>query len=85
MHRNCLEDYSQHGGFTCPQCLVSIIDMREAWSELDVEIASTPMPGAYAGQVATVLCNDCQGRTTAPFHVIGIKCGNCGSYNTRRV
>jgi RING finger/CHY zinc finger protein 1 len=85
IHRKCLEDYSQHGGFTCPLCSVSIIDMREAWNSLDVEIADSPMPDDLAGRLATVLCNDCQQRTTAAFHVIGIKCGDCGSYNTRRV
>ena len=59
--------------------------MREAWNSLDVEIADSPMPDDLAGRLATVLCNDCQQRTTAAFHVIGIKCGDCGSYNTRRV
>lgn len=29
-----------------------------------------------------ILCNDCQARSTAPFHVLGMKCSNCGSYNT---
>ena len=47
--------------------------------------ADSPMPDDLAGRLATVLCNDCQQRTTAAFHVIGIKCGDCGSYNTRRV
>ena len=32
IHRKCLEDYSQHGGFTCPLCSVSIIDTSiAAW------------------------------------------------------
>lgn len=29
-----------------------------------------------------ILCNDCQNHCTAPFHVLGMKCSCCGSYNT---
>ncbi|KAI4900070.1 hypothetical protein NFI96_023495 [Prochilodus magdalenae] len=29
-----------------------------------------------------ILCNDCQNHCTVPFHVLGMKCSKCGSYNT---
>lgn len=28
------------------------------------------------------MCNDCQAHCTVSFHVLGMKCGSCGSYNT---
>ena len=31
-----------------------------------------------------VQCRDCQKETETEFHVVGFKCGNCGSYNTVR-
>lgn len=29
-----------------------------------------------------IMCNDCQTHCTVPFHVLGMKCSSCGSYNT---
>lgn len=29
-----------------------------------------------------IMCNDCQAHCTVPFHVLGMKCTSCGSYNT---
>ncbi|KTF81997.1 hypothetical protein cypCar_00023212 [Cyprinus carpio] len=29
-----------------------------------------------------IICNDCQTRCTVSFHVLGMKCSSCGSYNT---
>ena len=31
-----------------------------------------------------ILCRDCNKKTTAVFHIVGMKCGveGCGSYNT---
>ncbi|OXB58891.1 hypothetical protein ASZ78_012735 [Callipepla squamata] len=29
-----------------------------------------------------ILCNDCNSRSTVQFHLIGMKCTNCESYNT---
>ena len=58
--------------------------MRQHWEVLDLEVQRTPMPPEYRGQRVAVLCNDCHEESTADFHVIGLKCGECGSYNTRR-
>lgn len=29
-----------------------------------------------------ILCNDCNGRSTVQFHILGMKCKICDSYNT---
>lgn len=33
----------------------------------------------------SILCNDCNTTSNAPFHIFGLKCSNCDSYNTRRI
>lgn len=48
-------------------------------------VAGTAMPEEYRNMVVSVLCNDCHARSEVRFHVVGHKCGSCGSYNTRRV
>ena len=52
------------------------------WDALDREVAATPMPLAYRGLFRKILCKDCHQHTTATFHIVGMKCGSCGSYNT---
>lgn len=84
IHRKCLDNYSKHGGYTCPLCNQSVCDMREAWRYLDEEIRQTPMPAEYADQRVCMLCNDCHVEGEASFHALGLKCNGCGSYNTRR-
>ena len=58
--------------------------MRAAWLYLDEEIRQTPMPEEYAETTVPMLCNDCHVQGDAAFHALGLKCGGCGSYNTRR-
>ncbi|KAL6564248.1 hypothetical protein OROMI_015698 [Orobanche minor] len=45
-------------------------------------IDATAMPEEYRREVQ-ILCNDCNNRSTASFHIIGHKCRHCSSYNTR--
>ena len=85
IHRKCLEEYSTHGGYTCPQCRTSVCDMQVAWHLLDQEILCTPMPKEYASKRVAMLCNDCHASGEAPFHTLGLKCQPCGSYNTSRL
>lgn len=33
----------------------------------------------------TILCNDCVTTCNVAFHILGLKCTNCSSYNTRRI
>ena len=36
----------------------------------------------YAGLYREILCKDCNKTSTATFHIVGMKCSRCGSYNT---
>uniref|UniRef100_A0A8C5N2F6 Cyclin dependent kinase like 2 n=1 Tax=Leptobrachium leishanense TaxID=445787 RepID=A0A8C5N2F6_9ANUR len=71
-----------HRGYRCPLCMRSVLDMSDQWQLLDDEVARTPMPLDYQNMMVEILCNDCSTRSTAPFHVLGMKCESCNSYNT---
>lgn len=51
---------------------------------MDLELAAMPMPPEYRDQKMLVLCNDCSAMSEVPFHILGGKCRECGSYNTAR-
>ena len=61
------------------------MDMDAAWRRLDAEIAVTPMPQDYANWRVDILCNDCNKPSKVQFHILGLKCSHCRSYNTRRI
>jgi RING finger/CHY zinc finger protein 1 len=85
IHSDCLKEMERHRQLACPTCLRSYADLAPVWRRVDEEVAATPMPPEYAAWVVSTLCNDCGGRGSARFHVLGHKCGACGSYNTRRL
>ncbi|XP_045159794.1 RING finger and CHY zinc finger domain-containing protein 1-like [Mercenaria mercenaria] len=84
IHRVCLEQCIKTGNYSCPTCGHSLYDMQKAWEMLDNEIANTPMPEEYRNFYVYVLCKDCHKESKVLFHVIGLKCQECGSYNTCR-
>lgn len=74
----------ESGGYACPICNRSMVDMRRAWRMLDNEISRTPMPEEYNNFYVKILCRDCNKESKVRFHVVGLKCAECGSYNTSR-
>ncbi|XP_042579082.1 uncharacterized protein LOC109084909 isoform X1 [Cyprinus carpio] len=82
LHKTCFEDMFKTGAYRCPLCMHSAFNMKEFWEERDKEIAQTPMPSEYQDTTVKIICNDCQARCTVSFHVLGMKCSSCGSYNT---
>uniref|UniRef100_A0A8C3J7R8 Ring finger and CHY zinc finger domain containing 1 n=1 Tax=Calidris pygmaea TaxID=425635 RepID=A0A8C3J7R8_9CHAR len=71
-----------HRGYRCPLCMHSALDMTRYWRQMDDEVALTPMPTEYQNVTVKILCNDCNARSTVQFHLLGMKCKNCESYNT---
>jgi len=80
IHTTCYREMLRSGLFACPTCGLSMQPMD--WAALDREVAATPMPLAYQALYRKILCKDCQASSTAKFHIVGMKCGRCGSYNT---
>ncbi|KAL4236129.1 RING finger and CHY zinc finger domain-containing protein 1 [Mactra antiquata] len=84
IHRLCLESCMKTGNYACPTCGESLVDMKKAWKILDDEVANTKMPDEYKDFNVFILCKDCHKESKVLFHVIGLKCQHCGSYNTCR-
>eukprot|EP00069_Balaena_mysticetus_P017596 bmy_10639T0 len=81
LHRTCYEEMLKEG-YRCPLCMRSALDMTRYWRQLDDEVAQTPMPSEYQNMTVDILCNDCNGKSTVQFHILGMKCNICESYNT---
>jgi len=84
IHKTCFDQMLAAGHYACPLCGTSMMDMKDIWTIYDREIAETPMPEEYVDLYATIQCRDCLKPTLSPFHIMGMKCGDCGSYNTVR-
>ncbi|XP_054789741.1 E3 ubiquitin-protein ligase MIEL1 isoform X2 [Prosopis cineraria] len=84
MHMECFQEMEAQNQYRCPVCLKSIFNMSQNWRNLDLEIEAVPMPQEYKIEVS-ILCNDCNTPSVVSFHILGHKCGQCGSYNTRRI
>jgi len=82
MHSTCYSEYSRRN-FTCPLCFKSIHDMSLAWKEFDELVEQQPMPQEFKDAKCFVLCSDCEKKSETTFHFVGIKCSQCGSYNTK--
>ena len=59
--------------------------MKAVWDRIDDEVAQTPMPSDLPDRTVSILCNDCQHKTTLLYHIVGHKCAACGSYNTAQI
>lgn len=82
LHSNCQSNMFKHGQYACPVCSKAMIDMTDAWSRINQELEETPMPLAYRHLYRNILCNDCNKTGKTKFHVVGMKCIHCGSFNT---
>ncbi|XP_063222158.1 RING finger and CHY zinc finger domain-containing protein 1 isoform X2 [Bacillus rossius redtenbacheri] len=85
LHRPCFEQMVAAGMYSCPSCGVCLFDMSSMWHYLDNEVEMTPMPDEYDSYMVQILCKDCHQESVVKFHVVGLKCTACGSYNTCRV
>ncbi|GAX79413.1 hypothetical protein CEUSTIGMA_g6854.t1 [Chlamydomonas eustigma] len=85
IHQACLKELAVHQSYTCPVCSKTYMNMNRMWRHMDTLVAETPMPEEHRGIQVALLCNDCNRRFEAPFHVVGHKCSGCGGYNTKRV
>jgi len=80
MHLECLIEYSKTN-YKCPLCNVSMVNVNNI---IENEVNNTPMPEEL--QIDTnILCNDCNKKSIAKFHIVAMKCEHCNSYNTVRV
>lgn len=81
IHQSCFDKHTRNN-YKCPTCARTIINMAAQFRILDSEIEATPMPEPFNEWKSIIICNDCSAKSSIPFHVLGLKCENCGSYNT---
>ena len=85
LHLDCYNGMVEQGNYSCPLCKKSVADMSELWERFDEAVEAQPMPEEWSGKMANVTCHDCEERSRADFHFLGLKCKHCGSYNTAQV
>lgn len=81
IHQSCYEDHSKHS-YKCPTCHKTILNMEAQFRVLDREISLQPLPEPYCQWTCIIQCNDCNAKSSCSYHVLGLKCDNCKSYNT---
>jgi len=84
IHKTCFDEMVSNGHYACPICGVSMMNMTDVWKIYDKEISETPMPSEYQDLYANIQCRDCLKPSLSIFHILGLKCVECGSYNTVR-
>ncbi|KAJ4385119.1 hypothetical protein N0V85_008223, partial [Neurospora sp. IMI 360204] len=68
--------------YKCPVCNKSCVNMEIQFRNLDIAIATQPMPDEYQDARAVISCNDCSAKSQTRYHWLGLKCSVCHSYNT---
>jgi hypothetical protein len=79
LHSECCTKLLEYS-YKCPECYTTIKDMSEEFKKLDIAIDSEP---ESIDKEVLILCNDCHTESFIKYHHYGLKCKNCGSYNTR--
>lgn len=83
IHNQCLVDML-NTNYKCPVCMKSIVDTTNINQFYDNEIINTPIPEDLAVDIKAS-CIDCDINFDTKYHIVGIKCVNCGGYNTRQI
>lgn len=84
IHEHCYEELVKHS-YKCPMCKKTIVNVETQFRILDLEIVQSPLPLPYNFWRCIVSCNDCNGKSNVPYHVLGLKCKYCKSYNTNQI
>lgn len=56
--------------------------MSATWAMMDELVNINKMPSIFDNTYSTIFCNDCEKKSEQKFHYVGIKCKECGGYNT---
>lgn len=83
IHQHCYDELIKHL-YKCPMCKKTVVNAETQFRILDQEITQSPMPEPYNMWRCIISCNDCKGKSNAPYHVLGLKCKYCKSYNTNQ-
>lgn len=84
IHQACYDEMVKHS-YKCPMCKKTVVNAETQFRILDQEIRQLPLPPPYDTWRCVVKCNDCGGKSSCPYHVLGLKCKYCQSYNTTQL
>lgn len=85
IHDECFKNNINKNNYRCPMCKKSAINMINVWQKMKIEKNDTPMPEEYFGVQVKILCLDCNKECLTDFHVVGLECLLCNSFNTQRI
>ncbi|CUM66013.1 uncharacterized protein PRCAT00003667001 [Priceomyces carsonii] len=84
IHQHCYDELSKHF-YKCPICKKTVVNVEAQFRILDQEIIQLPLPAPYNHWKCVISCNDCKGKSYSQYHVLGLKCKYCKSYNTNQL
>ncbi|CDK27428.1 unnamed protein product [Kuraishia capsulata CBS 1993] len=84
IHQSCYDEYTQHS-YKCPICSRTITNMETQFRVMDNEIDEQPLPPPFGNWKCIIKCIDCGGMSICKYHVLGLRCDNCKSYNTMQL
>ena len=84
IHHGCYHELVKHS-YRCPLCKRTVLDAERQFRVLEQEILQLPLPPPYCHWSCTVSCNDCKGKSNVAYHVLGLRCAYCKSFNTNQI
>lgn len=84
IHEHCYIKFTKFSS-KCPICKKTITNVESQYRILDVEINQNPLPAPYNSWRCIISCNDCGGKCNTSYHILGLKCKYCNSYNTNQL
>lgn len=84
IHKSCYDEMIKHS-YKCPICKKTVVNSETQFRILDQEIRQLLLPAPYNMWRCIVNCNDCNGKSNCAYHVLGLKCKYCHSYNTNQL
>lgn len=84
IHEQCYAKFTKFSS-KCPICKKTVTNVESQYRILDVEINLNPLPAPYNSWRCIISCNDCGGKCNTSYHILGLKCKYCNSYNTNQL
>jgi RING finger and CHY zinc finger domain-containing protein 1 len=85
IHSECFNDNLKKNIYNCSICKKSVGNFTNLWNQIKIEKNNTPMPDEYKDVKVKVSCFDCEKESETEFHIVGLECKKCGSFNTQRL
>jgi RING finger/CHY zinc finger protein 1 len=82
LHLDCAKEWMKRS-IGCPLCRKTMIDgelLLKHIDNIDKLILDFSME---THEIITAYCNDCNQNFDVNYHPFGLKCNNCGGYNTK--